>query len=206
MRASTSEVNELIKTLEDQASQYGVSLDSESLHRLGNYFSLVTHWNQRLHLVAPCSPPEFATRHLLESLWLTRYLPTRAAIADIGSGAGLPMIPCLIVRPDLDAHLIESSRKKAIFLHEALKVAGSKAEIIVGRFEETESPPVQFISCRAIEKFEELLPRIVSWAPKPATLLLFGGQGLTTVLDSLGITYKADLVPRSERRFLYIAR
>ena len=52
---------------------------------------------------------------MLESLMLLKHLPSDAKIADIGSGAGLPIIPCLIARPDLHATLIESSQKKSVF-------------------------------------------------------------------------------------------
>ena len=86
-----------------------------NVEQLGAFYSLLTHWNDRLHLVAPCSPEEFATRHVLESLMLLKHLPQDAKIADIGSGAGLPIIPCLLARPDLQATLIESSQKKSVF-------------------------------------------------------------------------------------------
>ena len=47
--------------------------------------------------------------------------------SDIGSGGGLPIIPCLIARPDLEATLIESSQKKVVFLREALNRLGLRA-------------------------------------------------------------------------------
>src|SRR5690349_5248733 len=128
---------------------FGVELSAEAVARLGTYYSLLTRWNERLHLVAPCSPEEFATRHVLESLILLQHLPQEAKIADIGSGGGLPIIPCLIARPDLAATLIESSQKKTVFLREALAAVGRKTTIIARRFEEIEAPDVQFVSCRA---------------------------------------------------------
>ena len=71
---------------------FGVELAPETVALLGAYYSLLIHWNDRLHLVAPCSPEEFATRHVLESLLLLPHLPHAAKIADIGSGGGLPII------------------------------------------------------------------------------------------------------------------
>src|ERR1700754_1765197 len=92
---------------------FNLDLPAETVTQLGEYYSLLTRWNDRLHLVAPCSPEEFAVRHVLESLMLLQHLPPNARVADIGSGGGLPIIPCLIARPDLHATLIESSQKKA---------------------------------------------------------------------------------------------
>src|ERR1041385_4157166 len=107
-----SGMNRFEQSLVSNMGSFDLDLPAETVTLLGEYYSLLIRWNDRLHLVAPCSPEEFATRHVLESLMLLRHLPQGAKIADIGSGAGLPIIPCLIARRDLDATLIESSQKK----------------------------------------------------------------------------------------------
>ena len=168
---------------------------------LSTYYSLLTRWNARLHLVAPCSPEEFATRHVLESLMLLKHLPQDAKIADIGSGAGLPIIPCLIARPDLHATLIESSQKKSVFLREALNTLARSATIIAKPFEEVPTPDVSFVSCRALDQFVEKLPEIVEWAPGGSSLLLFGGETLRQKLSKETLEFK---IPLSERRFLFV--
>lgn len=177
---------------------FDFALSSDTVTRLETYYSLLTRWNDRLHLVAPCSPEEFATRHVLESLMLVAHLPHGAKIADIGSGGGLPIIPCLIARADLEATLIESSQKKAVFLREALKEVGRSASIIPRRFEEIKAPDVEFVTSRALDKLVPKIPVLKAWAPDGATLLLFGGENL---LD--GERY---LIPGSERRYLYVRR
>ena len=53
---------------------FELDLSSGTLAQLDAFYSLLTHWNDRLHLVAPCSPEEFATRHVLESLMLLKHL------------------------------------------------------------------------------------------------------------------------------------
>ena len=177
-------------------ASYDLDLSQETLSQLGEYFSLLTRWNDRLHLVAPCAPEEFATRHVLESLLLLKHLPQEAKIADVGSGAGLPIIPCLVARADLEATLIESSQKKAVFLREALNAVGRKASIVARRFEEIEAPDVSFVSCRALDQFREKVPALIEWAPKGSTLLLFAGDGLPVKTKFL--------IPNSEKRFLYV--
>jgi len=114
---TSSATRQFKETLENEASVYGVTLSAAALEGLSKYYELLNAWNSRLHLVAPCSPREFAKRHVLESLILLKYLPRDAVVADVGTGAGLPVLPCLIVRPDLRAVLIEASQKKAVFLH-----------------------------------------------------------------------------------------
>lgn len=195
---------EFLKSLAREAPNYQIELDSVSKQSLGDYFSLVMRWNPRLHLVAPCSAEEFATRHVLESLMLINHLPMSAVIADVGSGAGLPLLPCLIARPDLNGLLIESSKKKAVFLAEVLKQTGTQATVINKRFQEIEPPAVQFISCRAIEKFSEVLPELLKWTPTSCTLLLFGGEGLRARFEELELEFSSYLIPNSQSRFLYV--
>lgn len=193
-----NELDRFESALRSNMSAYGIDLDRETLARLGTYYSLLMRWNDRLHLVAPCSPEEFATRHVLESLILLEHLPPGATVADVGSGAGLPILPCLIVRPDLQATLIESSQKKTVFLREALSAVDRQATIITRRFEETEAPPVKFVTSRALDRFSPQIPVLKAWAPEGATLLLFGGEKL---LDA-----ERFLIPGSEKRYLYVKR
>ena len=171
---------EFDKALKAGADAFGVRLDEAVRARLGEYFGLVSAWNPRLHLVAPCSPAEFAKRHVLESLLALPFLGEGASVVDVGSGAGLPVIPLLVARADLKAVLVEASQKKAVFLREALARLGRReaAQIVSERFENTEPPAADFLSCRALERFTEILPELLSWASRIRTLLLFGGEGL----------------------------
>lgn len=195
-----NELERFEQSLSSQAASYDLALSGETLSQLREYYRLLTRWNERLHLVAPCPPEEFATRHVLESLLLLKYLPQHAKIADVGSGAGLPIIPCLIVRPDLDATLIESSQKKAVFLREALNAVGRKASIVARRFEEVEAPAVSFVSCRALDQFMEKVSTLIEWAPSGATLLLFGGDTLRKQLTH----FEEFSIPQSVRRYLFV--
>jgi 16S rRNA (guanine527-N7)-methyltransferase len=204
----TPQGNKFKETLRAEGSTYGVSLTSEDLDRLSQYFELLQRWNSRVHLVAPCSPQEFATRHVLESLTVLKHLAEGTRVAEIGAGAGLPILPCLIVRPDLQAILIEAAQKKAVFLREALsqmKLA-VRARVISERFEDVPVPAVDAVTCRALERFEEMLPNLLQWAPPGATLLLFGSTRLATKVESLGFSTEAELMPQSKSRYLFIVK
>jgi 16S rRNA (guanine527-N7)-methyltransferase len=205
MTAANYQIVEFETALLSQAPDYGVKLSAAVAQQLSVYYQLINTWNHRLHLVAPCSPEEFAQRHILESLILLEHLPQDAAIADIGSGAGLPIIPCLIARADLSAVLIESSQRKAVFLREALKAIARKdvAKVLAERFETVETPPVQFITSRALDRFVEILPRLIAWAPHASALLLFGGNELEEALKRLDLRYTTSHIPKSEQRFLF---
>jgi 16S rRNA (guanine527-N7)-methyltransferase len=192
------ELQRFEQTLLANMHAFDLELTPDDVDRLRTYYSLLTRWNDRLHLVAPCSPEEFATRHVLESLLLLKHLPHGAKIADIGSGAGLPIVPCLIVRPDLEATLIEASQKKAVFLREAIHAVGRKATIVAQRFEDIEAPPVEFVTSRALDQFTRQIPVLLTWAPRGSTLLLFGGEEL--------LNGERFLIPGSEKRYLFFTR
>jgi 16S rRNA (guanine527-N7)-methyltransferase len=194
------------ESLEAEMSSYGVTLSSEALDGLARYFEMLSAWNSRLHLVSFHSTEEFATRHVLESLLLLKYLPPGARVADVGSGGGLPIVPCLIARSDLQAVLVESSKKKAVFLREVLRETSTKerAQVFAERFENLATPQVDFVSCRALERFEAMLPRLIKWAPPSGTLLLFGGEELGKAIQALALSSERILIPNSARRFLFI--
>ena len=100
--------SDFYRAIEKHQSAFDIRLDEVTIRALENFYFGVMKNNEHLHLVGKCDAEEFAVRHILESLYALRFLPENSFFADIGAGAGLPGIPCLIVRPDLKAVLIES--------------------------------------------------------------------------------------------------
>jgi 16S rRNA (guanine(527)-N(7))-methyltransferase RsmG len=202
-----TQADEFARALVLHAPQYELQLAPHVSARLTDYYKLINAWNARLHLVAPCAPDEFATRHVLESLVVLRFIRPGARFIDVGTGAGLPALPCLIARTDLHALLVESATKKAVFLREAISQLGlrERTEVRAERFERTIAPEAEFVTCRALERFTEMLLQLVAWSPPASTLLLFGGPTLQAKLEQLGLPYQAVALPASERRFLFIA-
>jgi 16S rRNA (guanine527-N7)-methyltransferase len=198
---------QFIRALENNQEAFGISLSAEKIFNLTKYYELVCKHNDILHLVAPSSPETFAVRHILESLFAENFLPQNARFADIGTGAGLPSVPCLIARKDLRGFMIESKLKKASFLREVLKQCKleDRAEILNRQFEELEKPDVDFITCRALDKFIEKIPKILKWS-KDCSLLFFGGNSLGENLEKRGVKFIRKLIPSSEQRFLFIAK
>ena len=199
--------DEFIAGLRANQAAFGLELSDETIDRLADYYQLVQEHNPLLHLVGPCSPAEFATRHILESLTLLEFLPTGARFADVGTGAGLPSVPCLIARDDLHAVLIESKEKKAEFLQTAIEKCQltDRAEVIDRQFSEVKTPDVGYITCRTLDKFSANLPRLLKWS-KTKRLLFFGGPSLRETLSESRIKVEERLMPLSDRRFLFISK
>jgi 16S rRNA (guanine527-N7)-methyltransferase len=198
--------NTFINAVSEHQNIFGLSLHTDTIDRLTDYYELVQEHNDLLHLVAPCTAEEFAVRHILESLTLLEHLPKGARFADIGAGAGLPSIPCLVVRDDLRAVLIESKPKKSNFLEMAASKLGTRkrVEIIDRQFEEVSAGNYEYITCRALDKFTNKLPRLLKWSGR-RKLLLFGGNNLREKLQQGAIIVSEHLTPMSEQRFLFVA-
>ena len=198
--------DKFIETIQNLQAVFGLNLEAAQIRQLAGYYELVEKNNLLLHLVAPCSAEEFAVRHILESLTLLEFLPKNAKFADLGTGAGLPSVPCLLAREDLRGVLIESKLKKVGFLQEVLAKCQleSRVQIINRQFEEVSKPDVLYVFCRALDKFMQKLPKILKWS-KDCNLLFFGGNNLRDELRKNNVKFKEKLMPLSEQRFLFVS-
>ncbi len=200
----TSELSNAIKT---HQAAFGLELSAKTVARLDEYYQILHEHNPILHLIGPMDAEEFAIRHILESLTLLNHLPEKARFADIGSGGGLPAIPCLLAREDLSAVLIESKEKKTKFLDLTVEKLGlaSRTRIVTRQFHEVDPANCTFITCRALDKFTERLERLLKWSMR-RRLLLFGGPNLRDALQKQKVIFDAVLMPMSEQRYLFILR
>ncbi len=196
---------QFISAITQHQSAFGIELSVEKIESLADFYDLIQQHNAILHLVGPCTPEEFAIRHILESLTLLEHLPTGAKFADVGAGAGLPSIPCLLVRDDLRAMLIESKEKKTKFLDLAVEKLGiaNRANVVNKQFQEVDPANCEFVTCRALDKFTEKLPGLLKWK-KRRQLLLFGGPNLREALKKQHTFFTEKLMPMSEQRFLFV--
>lgn len=97
------------------ASTFNVS--HETIDKLAHYQTLLSRWNRTINLVSKPSLEHLWHRHFADSAQLIAHIPnTVERIIDFGSGAGLPAIVLAVMRPDIDYMLIESDRRKSIFL------------------------------------------------------------------------------------------
>jgi 16S rRNA (guanine527-N7)-methyltransferase len=67
-------------------------------------------------LLGPREAARLWDRHILNSAALSGLIAADSAVADVGSGAGLPGIPLAILRPDLCMMLIEPLLRRFTFL------------------------------------------------------------------------------------------
>ncbi len=130
-------------------SPYGL-LAPQQLTLLEEHYRLLLRWNQKINLTRITSLQDAVRYHYCESLYLATHLPEGALrIVDIGSGAGFPGLPVAIYRPECAVDLVESHRRKAVFLREAarkltnVRVLAQRAEAVIDSYDWTISRAVR---------------------------------------------------------------
>lgn len=135
------------RELREGAASLGLSLDDRQCERLLAYGALILKWNKVYNLTALRDPASVLTHHLLDSLSVIRPLarvwPGRAALLDVGAGAGLPGVVIAILREDITVTCLDAVAKKAAFVQQVAAELGlpnlrglhARVELLTGRFE-----------------------------------------------------------------------
>lgn len=104
--------------------------------RFGAFYALLTSYNARFNLTSIIGEEEVFVKHFCDSLAGMDLFPLGVRVAEVGSGAGFPSIPLMLVREDLRFTLIESTGKKCAFLETAVRELGLNADVVCGRAED----------------------------------------------------------------------
>jgi 16S rRNA (guanine(527)-N(7))-methyltransferase RsmG len=141
MSISAFEDERFRELLQREFLPYG-RLTTEQIGQLARHYRLMCQWNKRLNLTRIESLEDAVKLHYCESLFAGLQLPSGALrIADVGSGPGFPGFPIAVVRPESQVTLIESNRRKCVFLREAsrgaknIRVLELRAERVTERFD-----------------------------------------------------------------------
>src|SRR5262245_30315913 len=124
--------------LERGLNELALGLPTGAPGQLLAYVELLVKWNRTYNLTAIRDPLEMVSRHLLDSLVVLPHLPMKseAALADVGSGAGLPGIPLAIARSEWRVTLNDSNQKMCAFQRQAAIELGLRnIEVHEGRVE-----------------------------------------------------------------------
>ena len=176
-----SEMRDILKAALPQA-------DERALDRFELYQRLLLEWNEKMNLTAITDPVEVARKHFADSLAALPYLQPGAKVIDVGTGAGFPGVPLLILRPELQLTLADSLQKRLTFLETLLRELGLHAQLVHGRAEDLGQNRLYR------EQFDAALSRAVAGLP----VLL----ELTTPFVKVGgaaIAYKGDAAEELEK-------
>jgi 16S rRNA (guanine527-N7)-methyltransferase len=165
------------------------NLNLEQLHRLESHYRLLLRWNAKLNLTRIDSVEQATRLHYCESLLLGHRLPVGPLrIVDVGSGAGFPGIPIAILRPECTITLVESHKRKGVFLAEAVRNLDN-VKVVTDRAENLK------------DEFDWLASRAVS--PEDVLKLkLANNLAMLVGADDAAAFQDPELLPWGERRYL----
>ena len=134
----------------------------ETLSDLKSYQSLLIEWQNKFNLVSNSSLSDAWNRHFLDSAQLLQFIPATARnMADFGSGAGFPALVLAVMTknrtPYLNITLVESIKKKTLFLNEVATKLKLAVRIENKRVENLPHQKFDVITSRAMCSLEKLL-------------------------------------------------
>ncbi len=165
--------------MKNLAEKYNVSC--ETIEQLKTYQSLLNEWQQKFNLVSNSSLSDAWNRHFLDSLQLMQYLPNQAeTLVDFGSGAGFPGMVIAIASKDrtpyLKVTLVESIKKKTLYLNEVASQTSTDVEIINGRIENIKNRKFDVITSRAMTNLSDLLKYALPFCHQKTVCIFPKGQ------------------------------
>jgi 16S rRNA (guanine527-N7)-methyltransferase len=150
----------------------------QRLPLLRHYADLLATDGLTRGLIGPRELPRLWDRHLVNCGLLSSVVPEGAALADLGSGAGLPGLVLALARPDLRVTLVEPMVRRTRFLVEACDLLGvTNATVHRGR---AEDPPdgssFDVVTARALAPLLKLLGQALPWVARGGVLLAMKGS------------------------------
>mgnify|MGYP005726842103 CR=1 FL=1 len=181
--------------------------------QLARYCALVEEWNRKVNLVSRQDTEHLWAHHILPSAIALKSvkIPPESWLLDIGSGGGFPAIPIKILRPDLQILMVDSIRKKKLFLQKVISDLGlEKISVMNDRIEYlAQNPDFQqkfnLVTARAVAPIANLVDWGKPFLQGKGGYLLWKGTSdiaeLKTVAEKVRLQF--EVLPVSEKfRFL----
>ena len=140
----------------------GVNVSRETIEALEYFAALIEKWTAKINLISKASRSDLWVRHILDSAQLLNICPRNIQNwLDLGSGGGLPGVVVAILAkeliPTLTMTLIESDKRKSVFLRTAVRELGLNASVLNARIEKLAPMKADVISARALAELDVLL-------------------------------------------------
>lgn len=122
----------------DKFAEVGITITAEMSEKLVKLCDFMLEYNKNVNLTSITDFEEVVVKHFVDSVlpFFMVDIPQGSSFIDVGTGAGFPALPLLVVRPDLKGTLCDSLNKRCVYLELVCKEIGVKAEIIHARSEE----------------------------------------------------------------------
>ena len=152
-----------------------LNVSRETSKKLYLFTDILLKKNQELNLIGKNTVDDVYQRHILDSLQLLKYINIDDKILDIGTGAGFPGL-VLNIASCKNVALIESIRKKCVFLSEVKKRLDLSCNIINNRSEQIDYIENDIITARAVAPLKKLFSLLYKQQNKNTRCFFFKGK------------------------------
>lgn len=124
------------------------------------YEEILISMNEQFNLTRILKHEEVLEKHFVDSLFCLKYVDLNGKkIVDLGSGAGFPGLALAIIEKNSSFTLIESSKKKCMFLNKVIQELGlHNVKVLNTRIEEIDTKEAyDYALARALTRLNELL-------------------------------------------------
>ena len=201
------------KLLKKGLNELGFLYSEDQIDTFMTFLSELKKWNRVYSFTALKTDEDIIIKHFLDSILYLKALEEIASprhagarndrrevlkIADAGTGAGFPGIPIKIIKPELDMTLIESSRKKSVFLRHIIRilklngisVLNNRIESLGKRYEKT----YDVIVSRATFKISDFLKKACPYIKEDGWLVLSKGPTVSEETNFLDEVHRQSVM------------
>ncbi len=129
---------ERIEFIISEFQKCNIELSQDKADKLLKLYEFLVEYNQNVNLTAITDFEEVVVKHFIDSVLPFSMIDIKenSSFIDVGTGAGFPSIPLMIVRPDLKGTLLEALNKRCVFLEKACDLTKVDAKVVHGRAED----------------------------------------------------------------------
>lgn len=199
-----------------------LAFNEELFKKFNHYAEFLCEYNKKVNLTAITEPDEIIVKHFVDSLVILKYIEIKenSKIIDVGTGAGFPLVPLKLYRPDLNITLLDSLNKRVNFLKELSNKIDFEAEFIheraeIGSHREVLREKFDVSIARAVSALPVLSEFCIPYVKKDGLFLALKGpnediDGSKSAIKTLGakikdvVTYKLNDV--DDRTLIIISK
>jgi len=110
--------------LKIEFKEISVDLNEVQVKQFKQYYEMLIEANQKFNLTAITEMQEVIVKHFVDSCLLLEDVELKGSLIDVGTGAGFPGIPLKIINRHLQVTLLDSLRKRIVFLEDVCQKLG----------------------------------------------------------------------------------
>lgn len=186
------------KVLKNILKDANVKLTSNQISDIKIYINELKVWNKKCNLTSFKKDEDIFINLFIDSFTLIPYVKLPCRLLDVGTGAGFPGLALKICFKDLNLDLLDSSKKKCVFLNHMKNLLELKnTNIFWGRAEDFGRKPdfrekYDIVCARAVAKMNELVELCIPFVKVNGVFLALKGKDeeeikkSKKVIESLG--------------------